>query len=84
MKVNGCASPVFNMSHFIGYEFEEFSKYCLDATVTVTEEGTGESFLNTYCTLLENKGNVQVHFCSSRYKQCKCYLKVALRSTCVP
>ncbi|XP_036454018.1 alpha-2-macroglobulin-like [Colossoma macropomum] len=40
MKENGCASPVFNMSHFTGSEFEQVLKDCLDATVTVTEEGT--------------------------------------------
>ncbi|KAL7831784.1 hypothetical protein AOLI_G00293320 [Acnodon oligacanthus] len=40
MKENGCASPVFNMSHFISSEFEQHLKDSLDATVTVTEEGT--------------------------------------------
>ncbi|XP_036453943.1 alpha-2-macroglobulin-like [Colossoma macropomum] len=39
MKENGCASPVFNMSHFISSEFEQYLKDSLDATVTVTEEG---------------------------------------------
>ena len=43
MKENGCASPVFNMSHFISSEFEQHLKDSLDAAVTVTEEGTGES-----------------------------------------
>ncbi|KAL6471066.1 hypothetical protein MHYP_G00197160 [Metynnis hypsauchen] len=40
MKENGCASPVFNMTHFISSEFERHLKDSLDATVTVTEEGT--------------------------------------------
>ncbi|XP_036453897.1 alpha-2-macroglobulin-like isoform X2 [Colossoma macropomum] len=40
MKENGCASLVFNMSHFISSEFEQHLKDSLDATVTVTEEGT--------------------------------------------
>ncbi|KAL6471068.1 hypothetical protein MHYP_G00197180 [Metynnis hypsauchen] len=40
MKENGCASPVFNMTHFISSEFEQHLKDSLDATVTVTEEGT--------------------------------------------
>ncbi|XP_036453843.1 alpha-2-macroglobulin-like isoform X2 [Colossoma macropomum] len=39
MKENGCASPVFNMSHFISSKFEHL-KDSLDAIVTVTEEGT--------------------------------------------
>ncbi|XP_037402273.1 alpha-2-macroglobulin-like isoform X2 [Pygocentrus nattereri] len=40
MKENGCASPVFNMTHFISSEFEQNLKDSLDVTVTVTEEGT--------------------------------------------
>uniref|UniRef100_A0A3B4CJL1 Alpha-2-macroglobulin-like n=1 Tax=Pygocentrus nattereri TaxID=42514 RepID=A0A3B4CJL1_PYGNA len=40
MKENGCASPVFNMTHFISSEFERHLKDSLDVTVTVTEEGT--------------------------------------------
>ncbi|XP_036453873.1 alpha-2-macroglobulin-like [Colossoma macropomum] len=39
MKENGCASLVFNMSHFISSEFDHL-KDSLDAIVTVTEEGT--------------------------------------------
>ncbi|XP_017537977.1 alpha-2-macroglobulin-like [Pygocentrus nattereri] len=40
MKENGCASPVFNMLHFISSEFERHLKDSLDVTVIVTEEGT--------------------------------------------
>ncbi|XP_017574149.1 alpha-2-macroglobulin-like [Pygocentrus nattereri] len=39
IKENGCASPVFNMSHFTVKNHEWYLNY-LDANVTVTEEGT--------------------------------------------
>ncbi|XP_072548192.1 alpha-2-macroglobulin-like protein 1 isoform X1 [Salminus brasiliensis] len=50
MRENGCASHIFNMSHFISPEFEIFFKDSLDITVTVTEEGTGISMVKSEST----------------------------------
>ncbi|XP_036453856.1 alpha-2-macroglobulin-like protein 1 isoform X1 [Colossoma macropomum] len=50
MKENGCASHVFNMSHFIGSEFEQHLDNFLDITVTVTEEGTDISMVKSGTT----------------------------------
>ncbi|XP_037402274.1 alpha-2-macroglobulin-like [Pygocentrus nattereri] len=47
MKENGCASPVFNMTHFISSEFEQNLKDSLYVTVTVTEEGTDISMVKS-------------------------------------
>ncbi|KAI4891202.1 hypothetical protein NFI96_031919, partial [Prochilodus magdalenae] len=46
MEENGCASPVFNISAFIGSKFKRL-KESLDVTVTLTEEGTDVSMEKT-------------------------------------
>ncbi|KAI4893875.1 hypothetical protein NFI96_029753 [Prochilodus magdalenae] len=46
MEENGCASPVFNISAFIGSKFKRL-KESLDVTVTLTEEGTDISMEKT-------------------------------------
>lgn len=43
MGQTGCAFPILNVSTFMNSEFENNLGNNLDVTVTLTEEGTGES-----------------------------------------
>ncbi|XP_007236950.3 alpha-2-macroglobulin [Astyanax mexicanus] len=47
MSENGCASHIYNMSVFIGSEFAHNFRESLDIDVTMTEEGTGISMVQS-------------------------------------
>ncbi|XP_066519295.1 alpha-2-macroglobulin-like [Hoplias malabaricus] len=47
---NGCATAVFNFSHFMNSEFEQNLNNFLDTTATVTEEGTDISMTKSEST----------------------------------
>lgn len=55
MSQSGCAFHILNVSTFMNSKFEENLENNLNVTVTLTEEGTGESDLFT--TELRAKAN---------------------------